>query len=1307
MNTKAPSPEAPLEELFRSTDLLAVSLRFDRLVTASLHPSLLPVAGDPTARAIAVPVHEAAAARLLLAAGNPTRPTPAPASPRGGLRKVVAGAMLIVLGGGLLLGISGPLGDVLAELRGPPPPPKLERTELPADGFRIEWDKARWSGLSKLSGEDAAFIVRRPLPETRFAIWTSEIEEGVSNEALAEDFERRTLDDDDGAEVERLPDLELNGLRFAERKATIPGKGGRLRAHRWHLAHGGRAFEIAVWSVNARWDELRGDGIGLLRGFSLVEPARPPGAPGTHPGIPSVARAGLRLPFPEGGWFVPTADEGTTAVVRAACGEQAAVVVHAALVGTSPVPAERLFAALATEAGRPLPPPGLERSPTRHGPFAGDVGLWAEGDAVIREERLLGEGVALLLSERSVARDGGDPQCPDVLAGVELTGPDPSGPVPAPLAALSRGLADRLATESRAQGDRATARVILEEALARWPDDVDLAWTLVGVSAGWPGSGSTLALLDRLLATRAASSPLLVVRGWLHEHEGRRELATRDYRRWFAAGGVDDDVFEHYTALLEERERRGEALEEARAYRGRRDTGAVLAVEAGLLRRAGRAGQAEELLRVRLRSGDPDGAIGAALIDLLRAREAWAEVRSVAARLEQDGVASSSTALALARAELALGDPAAAKRAVEAGLRRAPEDESLARFLAFVSDQLGEGANSSIKTAIEPVVIPASLLASGGEAPPISPGVPARYLLRVRAIEFRPGEELRTTDLHELRVDSPAGVDAVSTLEFEFEPHFESIYLQSLEVTDASGAILARGRVEDCYLSDLASSRMATARRVLHVPVPGLRPGLRLRAVVTRRAHRAPTTFPFERWTLQQTFPTERAVLLLRGATTRIATRASPGVEETQLDEGLAFSARGLAPLRWEPFAAPIDDFAASVTVGDAGGSWERELSTYLGALEPRFPAPPEVLALARGLSAGQPSEEAKLRAIARHVQRELTYKAIEFGSGATIPRPTATVLQNRYGDCKDHALLLVQLLRAAGIEAELALVRSRGPLARALASLDQFDHMIVHLPRATPRFLDVTSKGLDPLQSAALLAGQEALVVRRGAPQFVRIPGERPTAPELEVERELSPEADGNVRGRERVVARGWVGAALRQLLEDVEPERRASRLESVLDGVRLEHVEVSELHEPERPLVLELRWTARTRSQVVDAIAIVGTPAPWEQEWLYLDAPGPRVAPLHVATSMRLRSRTRLAAPTGHRAAELPAADASASGRGPLVRWTLTQEATSAGLEVLFDFDREAGRVGPERFDEHRAVVLEALARLDRPTRFRATAR
>src|SRR3989442_1822471 len=93
----------------------------------------------------------------------------------------------------------------------------------------------------------------------------------------------------------------------------------------------------------------------------------------------------------------------------------------------------------------------------------------------------------------------------------------------------------------------------------------------------------------------------------------------------------------------------------------------------------------------------------------------------------------------------------------------------------------------------------------------------------------------------------------------------------------------------------------------------------------------------------------------------------------------------------------------------------------------------------ARSIVAGLKNNEAKIAAIARHVQSNLTYKAIEFGRRARIPNKPADIVRNKYGDCKDHAVLLQQMLEAAGGAPPLALVCPPCPVLNELPALRPF----------------------------------------------------------------------------------------------------------------------------------------------------------------------------------------------------------------------------------------------------------------------------
>jgi hypothetical protein len=123
--------------------------------------------------------------------------------------------------------------------------------------------------------------------------------------------------------------------------------------------------------------------------------------------------------------------------------------------------------------------------------------------------------------------------------------------------------------------------------------------------------------------------------------------------------------------------------------------------------------------------------------------------------------------------------------------------------------------------------------------------------------------------------------------------------------------------------------------------------------------------------------------------------------------------------------------------------SW-REVGEWALAMFPTAPPLAPSLQALLGQWSGA-SEERALKAV-RFVQDQVRYLGIEIGPNSHQPHPAATVLAQRFGDCKDKALLLTSLLRALGIEAYPALVNTdvRRGLDDWAPTPFAFDHVIV-----------------------------------------------------------------------------------------------------------------------------------------------------------------------------------------------------------------------------------------------------------------------
>jgi tetratricopeptide (TPR) repeat protein len=176
-------------------------------------------------------------------------------------------------------------------------------------------------------------------------------------------------------------------------------------------------------------------------------------------------------------------------------------------------------------------------------------------------------------------------------------------------------------------------------------------------------------------------------------------------------------------------------------------------------------------------------------------------------------------------------------------------------------------------------------------------------------------------------------------------------------------------------------------------------------------------------------------------------------------------------------------------TIGYAtGASWAAVASEYRKIVDER-------------ISKGTPSLPAELKAAADRptidrivawLHAHVRYTGIEFSEAAIVPWPPAETLKRGFGDCKDKATLLVALLRAAGIQADLVLLDS-GPgvdMDPTLAGMGMFDHAIVRARVANKDvWIDATEDMLPAGQLPLRDQGRLGLVVAGGTTALVRSP--------------------------------------------------------------------------------------------------------------------------------------------------------------------------------------------------------------------------
>ena len=138
--------------------------------------------------------------------------------------------------------------------------------------------------------------------------------------------------------------------------------------------------------------------------------------------------------------------------------------------------------------------------------------------------------------------------------------------------------------------------------------------------------------------------------------------------------------------------------------------------------------------------------------------------------------------------------------------------------------------------------------------------------------------------------------------------------------------------------------------------------------------------------------------------------------------------------------------------------SYEELGRVYAEVALPKVAVTPAIQELADELTAGITEKREQARRLYEWVSRNIRFVALEFGASSIIPHEAGSVLERGYGDCKDHSVLLMALLKAKGIASELVLIDTGTKYTlTSVPMVAQFNHVIVYLP-AFDLYVDATA---------------------------------------------------------------------------------------------------------------------------------------------------------------------------------------------------------------------------------------------------------
>ena len=625
---------------------------------------------------------------------------------------------------------------------------------------------------------------------------------------------------------------------------------------------------------------------------------------------------------------------------------------------------------------------------------------------------------------------------------------------------------------------------------------------------------------------------------WLAYQNEDPDKALRVYEELFREGYREDDEFALYVGLLAEREEWEQVEAVFAEYAAEGMTDPLRKLQADLHSRRGNYEEALAILDSLIEDRPFSADLVYAKIEVLDELDRPAELLQLADLLIEKNYRSLESYFYKGYAEYRLKSYVKARDSFNAALKYSPTSKLVQEYLSSINNILGEGENASISEALVAVPLPKELqsLVDGAAFNETVDGYGAWFLNRITGYAFDGGETLSRTLVQQIKVQDAQGVANFSTLEFNFDPAFEQLYVNSLGVRNAGGEIIAEADPAAYYVTSTVDGYEASTEKTAHLPVPSLAPGTVIEVVVTTRISVDKGEFPLDIHYLSSSRPIGYSAVFVSGKHDSLQFR-SFGIESpVTRGDSLVWETTNPVVYRWEPMQPYYDRMLPWVTIGTTSESWYQTGAENLAMIDEKLEAG-RVADKAARLVEGIDDERRKVEVISHFVQKELHYEAIEFGRRAYVPKTARETLRDRYGDCKDHAVLLVAMLNAVGVPAQLALVNMNQRVLPGLPNIDQFDHMIVSVPVDGARlYIDSTDKDLKlGATPPRYMAGNHALVLGE-TPELLPIPDFAVGDSGLQVDREIERIADDQLRVTEIGVFSGYQAADMRGQLREIE---------------------------------------------------------------------------------------------------------------------------------------------------------------------------
>ena len=378
-----------------------------------------------------------------------------------------------------------------------------------------------------------------------------------------------------------------------------------------------------------------------------------------------------------------------------------------------------------------------------------------------------------------------------------------------------------------------------------------------------------------------------------------------------------------------------------------------------------------------------------------------------------------------------------------------------------------------------------------------------------------------------------------------------------------------------------------------------------------------------------------------------------------------------LKALRHEPNMPPFNGVRGQMIVtffppgGGATNSfadWNAMGRWYTNLLSTRVEASPQIKQQVAALTGGKMDNLQKMQTLARFVQHDVRYVAIELGIGGWQPHPASEVFTKRYGDCKDKATLLRSMLHEIGIDAyQVVIYTERGAITPETPANHGFNHAIdaIRIPDGVANdslvaalqhpklgrllFFDPTDDVTPFGQIRGALQANYGLLVTPDGGELVELPQQPSAMNSIQRTAKLSLTPDGTLKGDVEETRLGdrarFERAHLLAVTKDTDQIKPVENLLSnSLSSFRITNATVLNLHQWDQPFGWKYTFEAQNYAKNSGNLLLVRPRVIGNKGMSILETKEPRVFPIEFDGPARDTDVFEIAIPDGYVVDDLP---------------------------------------------------------------------